>query len=64
MINPYPEKIQDEALGVIVTNELHTAFKQGYDARSRELELVAQQLEQTVKQVDKILEEIRWKQKQ
>ena len=64
MINPYPEFITDDASGVRGKNDLYIAFQQGYNCRSKELELVAQQFDKAASELDDILKEIRWRAKQ
>ena len=37
MNNPYPEKIQDEASGIIVRNIRHDIWQEGYNTRNDDM---------------------------
>ncbi len=67
MKNPYPETTIDEATGEDIPCDKHIFWQEGYQAgdkdgysrRSKELELVAEQLRQTAAEMDAGLAELR-----
>ncbi len=63
---PYPKTIEDEASGVVVSNDLYKAWHEGYEAHKfemaelmKKLEALANEMDVSVREVNQIKKKLR-----